>query len=269
MPRPGKLFFALAHLLACASDGPDRSSFGLSGGGLQPTEAASDDDSGPASGSDESTSSSSSSASSSTSSASSSSTTSSATTAATHPGCTDPCDDPPGPCDQAQGVCFAGQCEYQLKPPGAPCQLDDPCASGGVGLCDEDGLCSGGAPIDCARPNAVGGTCLEGQCGGWTCVEPWEDCDGDMDNGCEVPTGVANQCDAQGLNPEGGCWTAYCGALDDPKATNFGAFFCYSCSTCHSPEPGLVQWCNHSTGLWYPLEMNTCGAWLDLVCAPG
>jgi hypothetical protein len=60
----------------------------------------------------------------------------------------------------------------------------------------------GGVALDCERPHASGGVCQAGVCQGFECVAPWADCNGDWDDGCEVPTGVANQCDANG--PERG-----------------------------------------------------------------
>ena len=175
------------------------------------------------------------------------------------------CDAPPGPCYEAAGECVDGECVYLPRPQGAPCDDDDACTSGES--CDGGGACGGGALKDCARPNTTGGKCSAGACGGWKCVDPWEDCDNDMANGCEVPTGVANQCDQSGLTTAG-CWTAYCGALNDPKAKNFGAFYCYACSTCNTPSPGKWQWCNQATGQWYTPADGACGSWEDKVCVP-
>ncbi len=141
---------------------------------------------------------------------------------------------------------------------GDPCTEDDGC--------DGAGGCAGVAMV-CERPHTSGGVCQAGECQGFVCVAPWADCDGNFDNGCEVPVGVANQCDANGLNADGGCWTAYCGAGADPAKNFAGGFFCVSCSTCHAPEPGLWQWCNGS-GNWYASEVGNCGKFEDLVCAP-
>lgn len=164
------------------------------------------------------------------------------------------------------GVCADGGCVY--SPAGAEVLCDDGDACTEDDGCDGAGGCHG-VVIDCERPHAGGGACAAGVCQDFECVAPWENCDGNWDNGCEVPTGVANQCDVNGLNPDGGCWTAYCGQSADPKARNFaGSFFCYDCSTCHTPEPGLWQWCNHSTGNWYASEAGSCGNFEDLVCGP-
>lgn len=180
----------------------------------------------------------------------------------TDPGCDGPCDAPPGPCHEAVGVCVNGECEYTPKDAGTPCDDGDGCSMGDT--CDEGGACDG-LPIDCTRPNAKGGSCQGGACQGWTCEAPYENCDDDWDNGCEVPTKVANQCDANGLNPNGGCWTAYCGSSNHADATNFGTFYCADCSTCHV-NGNQVQWCNHTTGNWYPPDAGSCGMYLDKVC---
>ncbi|MEZ4385741.1 MAG: hypothetical protein R3A79_30760 [Nannocystaceae bacterium] len=183
----------------------------------------------------------------------------------TDDGCGGPCDAPPSPCFDAVGECSDSQCLYYPLDAGAPCDDGDPCTAGDA--CDGDGACAGGEAITCDPPaNATGGTCVNGACEGFTCKDPWENCDGSWDNGCEVPTGIANQCDMNGLNPDGGCWTAYCGSSNAENATNFGTYFCASCSTCHVPAEGMAQWCNHDSGNWYEPEVNTCGMWKDLLC---
>ncbi|MCB9567684.1 MAG: hypothetical protein H6710_10820 [Myxococcales bacterium] len=203
----------------------------------------------------------------------STSTSTSTTSTTTNPATTDApcgglCDQPPATgCYDDIGECSDGTCLYYPFDEGTPCDDNDPCTKGDA--CDGNGVCAGADPVDCTPPaNASGGKCVDGECTGFKCTAPYENCDGDWDNGCEVPTGVANQCDQDGLNPDGGCWTAYCGALDDPKATNFGTYYCFDCSTCTEMGGGTVSWCNHSTGNWYPAELGACGSWLDLVCGP-
>jgi hypothetical protein len=171
----------------------------------------------------------------------------------------------PGPCEVGPGECVAGECVYSPAGAEVGCDDEDPCTEDDA--CDGGGGC-GGVALDCERPHASGGVCQAGVCQGFECVAPWADCNGDWDDGCEVPTGVANQCDANGLNADSGCWTAYCGSSEDPKAKNFAGFFCYDCSNCHEPEPGLWQWCDHSSGNWYASEAGSCGKFEDLVCAP-
>ena len=180
--------------------------------------------------------------------------------------CPEPCGAPANDCYVEEGWCENGVCVYGPKFEGEECDDGDPCTSGDS--CDGMGVCVSGEAMDCSPPaHAQGGECVDGGCEGFTCVAPYENCDGDWDNGCEVPTGVANQCNQNGLT-EDGCWTAYCGSSNDSKATNFGSFYCYDCSTCHVVGNNLVQWCEHATGDWYPPDAGGCGAYEDLVCAP-
>lgn len=163
------------------------------------------------------------------------------------------------------GVCNAGVCE------GASCtagfgdcngDMNDGCETA-LSSATDCGAC--GQPCT-AGPNATA-NCSSGSCER-ACQSPYENCDSDWGNGCEVPTGVPNQCDAGGLNPNGGCWTAYCGNSGSAQATNFGTFYCVDCATCHSPSGGACQWCNHTSGTWYPQDACACGGYLDLVCVP-
>ncbi len=181
--------------------------------------------------------------------------------------CGGPCDSPPNGCYDLIGECSGSECLYYPLDNASACDDGDPCTDNDV--CDSEGGCQGDL-IDCSAPaHASGGSCVDGACQGFTCEAPWENCDGNWDNGCEVPVGVANQCDINGLNAENGCWTAYCGNSNDPKGYNFGDYYCFGCSTCHFASEGMIQWCNHDTGNWYPPEMNnSCGAYLDLVCGP-
>ncbi|HEY0136189.1 MAG TPA: hypothetical protein VGB85_19025, partial [Nannocystis sp.] len=196
-----------------------------------------------------------------------------ATTATTGPATTGPattgttgdcmCDLAPDACHTAPGECIDGACVYPAAPADGACDDGDPCT--GSDLCDGAGACLG-TPVVCEAANATG-SCQDGACQ-FACVAPYEDCDGDWGNGCEVPVGVANQCDLDGLNPDGGCWTAYCGSSGNAKAS-FGTYYCTDCSNCHTPGDGLWQWCNHATGNWYPAASGTCAAKdEDLVCAP-
>ena len=98
-----------------------------------------------------------------------------------------------------------------------------------------------------------------------------EDCDDDASNGCEIPTGVPNVCDADGLNANG-CWTAHCGSSMHVDARNFGTWYCFECTNCTEMGSGIVAWCSHSSGLWFPAEEGSCVVseidYTDLVCAP-
>jgi hypothetical protein len=125
----------------------------------------------------------------------------------------------------------------------------------------------GGDGGECTRPHALGGTCVDGQCGGWTCEAPWDNCDGDWENGCEIPVGVPHQCDLGGLS-EDGCFTAWCGQSEDPGAIDFGTWFCFDCTTCRVPDVGQCQWCDHESGQWYPAEACSCGPYEDAACGP-
>jgi hypothetical protein len=177
------------------------------------------------------------------------------------------CGEPPGDC--WQGECEAGDCTWQPRLAGDPCT--DDCAAGG--FCDAGGtcICTEVQP-DCEATCIAGAnqtaTCDDAGACTIACVAPWQDCDGDTSNGCEVPVGVAHTCSASGLVQSGGCWTAYCGNSASPEATNFGAYHCIDCVTCEEPGGGQCHWCNHGTGTWYDLEACACGAeYLGAVCA--
>lgn len=184
--------------------------------------------------------------------------------ATTGDGCDGGCESPPGPCYESVGECVDGQCTYPPSGAGVMCDDDDGCTSKDV--CDGAGNC-GGAQIPCSAAHATGGSCVDGACQGFTCTKPYANCDDNWENGCEVPVGVANQCDANGLNPNGGCWTAYCGSSNDADATNFDSYYCVDCANCNTPSAGMWQWCNHASGTWYAPAAGNCGANEDLVCS--
>jgi hypothetical protein len=118
-----------------------------------------------------------------------------------------------------------------------------------------------------AGPNATA-TCTAGACD-QTCTGDFENCDGDWGNGCEVPTGVPNQCSGAGLDPVDGCWTAWCGTSSSPDATNFGTYHCVHCANCNTPSAGNWRWCSSASGTWFPQEPGTCASSSeDLVCSP-
>lgn len=178
-----------------------------------------------------------------------------------------PCDSPPGQCYASPGQCINGACDYAPASDGVDCDDGEDCTIGDV--CNGAGACVPGNPSPCSAPNTTGGSCQNGSCVGFQCVPPYENCDGDWENGCEIPVGIPNQCDANGLNADGGCWTAYCGVLNNPKAHNFGTYYCFDCANCHEPAQGQWQWCNHTSGNWYPAEAGgPCGGSKDLVCKP-
>jgi hypothetical protein len=193
--------------------------------------------------------------------------------------CDDDCTVVPGDCWAAgSGRCEDGACVFDPVAAGETCVTG--CDAGG--FCDASGTCvceasdgssSGGMTEDCETTCVVGEHATAAACDKsgaciLTCEAPWEDCDADPANGCEVPVGVAHMCDSSGINVDSGCWTAYCGASEAAGATNFGAFYCMDCQTCRQPSAGMCQWCDHDTGNFFPSGSCVCGgAALDVVCA--
>jgi hypothetical protein len=185
------------------------------------------------------------------------------------PGCSDDCVTPPSQCHADQGSCVDGRCEYPYKGDGAECDDEDACTIGDE--CDGAGTCVAGPEPMCDRPNTQDGACVEGECQGWTCVEPYENCDEDWDNGCEITTGVANSCNSTGMVDEGGCGTAYCGIEVGATIVNFAAenWRCVMCSNCSVPEEDMVSWCNTTNGTWWPAEEGSCpGSFEGATCDP-
>jgi hypothetical protein len=161
------------------------------------------------------------------------------------------------------GVCNAGMCSGMTCLSG----FDDCNGNPGDGCetaLNTAGNC-GGCGTSCSAGAHATADCSSGSCQR-ACQAPWDNCDGNWGNGCEIPTGIPNQCDANGLNAGSGCWTAYCGASASGNATNFGTFYCMDCATCHQPGGGTCQWCNHTSGTWYPQDVCACGGYLDLTC---
>jgi hypothetical protein len=193
------------------------------------------------------------------------------------PACEDDCAVLPGDCFAAgSGRCEDGTCVFDPVAAGETCQTG--CDTGG--FCDASGTCvceagdssSGGVTEDCAVTCVVGEHATAAMCDEMgacivTCEAPWENCDADPANGCEVPVGLAHSCDASGINLEGGCWTAYCGTSESASATNFGTYHCMDCPTCTEPAAGQCRWCDHDTGNFFPTGSCVCGADLDAVCA--
>ena len=209
-----------------------------------------------------------------------------------------PCDDHDA-CerDGAQGICEAGWCAYEDEdcPSGyrwssiADESLASMCVPGhgdessgstttesgtssetSTSSTTDAGSSSTGVP-DCesyciAGPHSTAMCDEAGECI-VTCEPPWENCDGDVATGCEVPVGVAHQCDQDGLDPVEGCWTAYCGESESATA-NFGTYYCMDCVTCEEPTAGNCHWCDHDTGHWFPVAACACGGDLGVVCGP-
>jgi hypothetical protein len=180
--------------------------------------------------------------------------------------CDGGCQSPPSDCHDS-GTCEDGFCHYPTKLAGEVCH--DGCVGGG--FCDASGNClctSNPCEAECtAGPNATAHCDESGECIR-ACESPFENCDGDWSNGCEVPVGVTGVCNLGGLDDDG-CWTAYCGSSDAPDAHDFGTYYCVSCSTCNTPSNGMCRWCNRETGSWYPAESCSCSAeHLDFACEP-
>jgi hypothetical protein len=164
--------------------------------------------------------------------------------------------------DCGTGECVDGQCTGGDCPAGTADCNGNPADGCEVQLGTNSDC--GGCGDACGGADHATGSCVAGACQ-FQCQAPWENCDGDWGNGCEVPVGVEHQCSSSGLDPNG-CWTAYCGNSANPDATNFGSYFCMDCATCRVPGAGQCQWCNHTTGLFYPQEACACGSYEDLAC---
>jgi hypothetical protein len=162
------------------------------------------------------------------------------------------------------GECVLGECTGAECEPGTADCNEDPMDGCEVTLATDDNC--GGCGDRCDAGPHASASCVAQSCE-VTCESGFGDCDGDPGNGCEIPLG-ANQCDAGGLNPNG-CWTSHCGSSVDSDAVNFGTWFCFDCTTCNEPAPGQCQWCNHSTGNWFPADSCVCGAANQgLACGP-
>ncbi|MBL8947911.1 MAG: hypothetical protein JNK45_32355 [Myxococcales bacterium] len=96
-----------------------------------------------------------------------------------------PCDNPPGPCDSADGVCQKdGSCSYEPLEVGTPCDDGDDCTMGES--CNAAGVCAGGEPCatdnPCETAACVGGQCqIEAVADGSSCGAAEADrcCDGE------------------------------------------------------------------------------------------
>jgi hypothetical protein len=205
------------------------------------------------------------------------------------------CEHPPlapgAPCNDGDACTEDDMCDGAGGCVGNDIECSGPNTSGGVcnaGVCSGQscvagfGDCNGDMNDGCETPlnttsncGGCGAGCTAGahattDCGSGSCQRscqsPYENCDGDWGNGCEIPTGVPHQCSAAGLDPVNGCWTAYCGT-SVAAAANFGTFHCIDCATCRAPAAGVCQWCAHGPGVFYPTDACYCGAYEDLVCS--
>jgi hypothetical protein len=75
------------------------------------------------------------------------------------------CDQPPGACFQAAGVCANGACSYGPLAAGVACDDGDPCTAGDA--CDGGGTCVSGVPIDnCGAAGQAGAAGAGGSAAG-------------------------------------------------------------------------------------------------------
>lgn len=159
-----------------------------------------------------------------------------------------------GGCVGIQCVSGWGDCDFDLEGTGCETQLNVSSDCGGCGI-----PCSAGAN---ATASCSTGTCQR------SCVSPHENCDNDWSNGCEIPTGVVNQCDAVGLNSSTGCWTAWCGQSGDSNAFNMsGNWYCAKCANCEEDGSVSCHWCSPTQGVWYPWDVCGCTNY-PVVCGP-
>jgi hypothetical protein len=164
----------------------------------------------------------------------------------------------------ATGTCINGACQFTCSAGWGNCNSNwadgceaDLAQNGNCGTCGK--TCSAAAH---ATASCSGGSCK------LTCTSPYQDCDGNDSNGCEVPVGVANKCDKGGLG--GGCGTAYCGSSSRDGAVNFGKWTCVFCEQCHHYSDGW-SWClfgSGETGNFSPARCASCcnSSWEDKVC---
>jgi len=116
------------------------------------------------------------------------------------PGCDDAGDCPGGVCDIASHTCVAcldnTQCDLgTVCKDGecvAGCDAQQPC-NAGLACCSDtcvdplgDPLNCGGCDLPCPVPANAAATCTMGACGMGACAPGFTNCDGDIQNGCEV-----------------------------------------------------------------------------------
>lgn len=170
--------------------------------------------------------------------------------------------------DHASGRCADGACVIECDADWGDCNDDatDGCETR-LDTLDDCGACG----EVCHAGEHASTECSAGACQR-TCEPPWENCDDDWSNGCEIPTGVPSQCSVMGLDAMLGCGTAWCGQSTATKATNFGSWYCLRCVSCQAPASGMCQWCDHfedvGSGEWFSPDGCSCGADEDNVCAP-
>jgi hypothetical protein len=164
----------------------------------------------------------------------------------------------------ATGTLVNGACQYTCAAGWDNCNgtWSDGCEAD----LSQNGNCGACGKTCSARPHATA-SCSATGCK-LVCTAPYQNCDGNDSNGCEIPVGVANTCDKKGL---GGCGTAYCGSSSTTEAANFGTWTCVFCKQCHHYSDGW-SWCLYldpgDTGNFSSVRCATCcsSVWEDKVC---
>ncbi len=83
--------------------------------------------------------------------------------------------------DCVSGDCRDGSCAQACAAGSGDCDGDDVCETNTTLDVDHCGSCDQACELPHAMPQCVGGVCEI-----LSCEAPWEDCDGDAENGCEV-----------------------------------------------------------------------------------
>jgi hypothetical protein len=173
------------------------------------------------------------------------------------------------------GTCVAGGCQgYQCITDWGNCNGDwgDGCEVDLTQSTSHCGTCNNACP---AAANATE-ICSGGQCG-ISCTPPYEDCNQDPLDGCEIPVGQANSCSRVGLTTfttaggsTPGCGTPYCGTGGSGDES-FGTWYCTFCNHCQVFDDGGA-WCIALTGTFSSDRCKNCcnpnSSQFPQVCAP-
>jgi hypothetical protein len=190
-------------------------------------------------------------------------------------------------CTPADACQNDGKCDEQGVCRGSPVSCQRPHAVGGTcvqGVCQgfacESGWgnCNGNWEDGCENPldsvescgkcgrrcepkSHADPVCTGGSCG-IKCQGKFQDCDGNIENGCEILVGVANSCNMAGLGGTAPCGTAYCGSASGSRVKNFGTWHCTFCEHCHHYSNGwawcLGPWVSGGTGNFSDQRCPSC-----------
>lgn len=162
----------------------------------------------------------------------------------------------------SSGTCVEGECEEYLCDPGFEnCNgsWSDGCE---VDLTADPNNC-GGCNSSCPNAPNANASCEKGHCA-LQCSTPYEDCNEDPTDGCEIPVGQPNSCDRNGLttfsNSVGatpGCGTPYCGKGTSKWSESFGTWRCSFCNHCQLFADG-GSWCIVSEGQFSSERCEDC-----------